>query len=169
MRLKNLLWPDVASNADVDYLTTQGFWICFLVALEELAVGAAYGNPTRLVSAIFFYFGANGIRLRSRIAAVGLFVVYALGMIPVGVLWSVYFSSVWGTAVRSLLGLLLLANLHAIWIAAKWPVRPPLDTSNKLSGRLPGIVWPKTRYLFFVWVALRILAFVYAVYAAGRG
>ncbi len=37
-RLKSLFWPSVRSDVDVDYLTTQGFWICFVVAAMTLVV-----------------------------------------------------------------------------------------------------------------------------------
>ena len=47
-RLKSLLWPTVKNDSDVEYLTTQGFWICFLVAAEALAVCVAYVNLHRL-------------------------------------------------------------------------------------------------------------------------
>jgi hypothetical protein len=42
-RLKSLFWPRVSSDMDVDYLTTQGFWICFFVAAVTLAVSVASG------------------------------------------------------------------------------------------------------------------------------
>ncbi len=169
-RLKSLIWPSVSNRSDVDYLTTQGFWICFLVALDALALSLAYVNLHKLADAIFFYLGANGVRLRSWSAATAMFVFYALGMMPIGVLWQLYYASVWGTTVRIVLGALLLANLHAIWVAAKWPAAwSPRDTSGKLSGSLPGIIWPRTRHIFFVWAGLKVIAFVYVLYAVWRG
>jgi hypothetical protein len=51
-RLKSLLWPTVKSDMDVDYLTTQGFRTCFIVAIGTLVFSAvsAPGSESQIRS-----------------------------------------------------------------------------------------------------------------------
>src|SRR4051812_37049164 len=77
-RLKSLFWPTVANQMDVDYLTTQGFWICFLVAVLTFILSVTSGGFGGIIEAVFFYWGGNGVRQRSRVAAACVFVLYSL-------------------------------------------------------------------------------------------
>jgi hypothetical protein len=159
-RLKSLFWPSVRSDMDVDYLTTQGFWICFFVAAMTLVIMVASGAYVGIVDSLFFYLGGNGVRRRSLVAAVCVFVVYAFGTI---LTYSV---------VRILVCALLLSNVRAIWMASKWRSSGNVDESpaplsetfaDKLSDLLPAIVWPKTRLVFYVFAALEIAALAFVL------
>jgi putative methionine-R-sulfoxide reductase with GAF domain len=44
-RWRALLWPTIRNEGDFDYITRQGFWICFLVAAATLVLGAFTGAP----------------------------------------------------------------------------------------------------------------------------
>ncbi len=35
-RLKALLWPSIRNDGDFDYITEQGFWVCFTVGVITL-------------------------------------------------------------------------------------------------------------------------------------
>jgi hypothetical protein len=35
-RLKALFWPTIQTGTDVDYLGSQGYWVCTLVAVVSL-------------------------------------------------------------------------------------------------------------------------------------
>ena len=43
-RLKSLFWPSIQSATDVDYLGTQGYWVCTLIAVLSLVVLVATGQ-----------------------------------------------------------------------------------------------------------------------------
>ena len=170
-RLKSLLWPSVANDADVDYLTTQGFWICFLVAAVTLAVSIVSGLYAGALDAIFFYLGGNGVRQRSRIAAVCVFLVYALGTVDLARVS--YAAGGSGSIVRFLLCALLLTNMREVWIASQWrssgvaeETPDPLSETlaDTTADRVPGIVWPKTRYLFYAFALLEIGSRVFVLF-----
>lgn len=36
--LKSHFWPTVEDAWDLDYLLQQGFWICFIIAIVNLAI-----------------------------------------------------------------------------------------------------------------------------------
>jgi hypothetical protein len=162
-RLKSLFWPSVRSDMDVDYLTTQGFWICFVVSLATLALSVISGAFFGILDALFFYLGGNGVRRRSMVAAVGVFVVYAASTFLIardgyaaGGMWLI---------VRIVVCALLLANVRAIWIASRWRSSGSLDESpvpltdtfgDKLCDLFPAIVWPKLRLTFYVCAVLEV-------------
>lgn len=69
-RLKSLLWPSIESGADVDYLGSQGYWICFAVAIVNLAVSLIAAHPIMAALSVLFYFlGGVGVRERDICAA----------------------------------------------------------------------------------------------------
>src|SRR5215468_7035982 len=37
-RLKSLFWPSIQNGTDVDYLGTQGYWVCMIVAALSVRV-----------------------------------------------------------------------------------------------------------------------------------
>jgi hypothetical protein len=43
-RFKSLFWPDIESGADVDYLGTQGYLLCSLIAVVTLGMSVATGR-----------------------------------------------------------------------------------------------------------------------------
>ena len=151
-RLKSLLWPTVNNDADVDNLTTQGFWICVAGAVFTLIFNLMRGKYF-LLQALFFYLGGNGVRERSKAAAIAVFGVIALQTFGnPGILGFIF------TAI-------LLSNVRAIWIASARKNQgefnePPIvldDTfADKLSGKWPPILWPKIRILFFILAAVEV-------------
>ena len=38
-RFRNLFWPTIRNDGDLDYLTEQGFWICTVVSAVTLTFG----------------------------------------------------------------------------------------------------------------------------------
>jgi hypothetical protein len=43
-RLKSQFWPSIDSGADVDYLGTQGYWVCTAVAVISFGALALRGQ-----------------------------------------------------------------------------------------------------------------------------
>src|SRR5712692_2826067 len=84
-RLKSIFWPAIRHEADVDNIGRQGFWICCLVALGNL-VFSLFGGwfLAGLFESVFFFLGGIGVRQRSRVAAVVLFISYGLATLVVG-------------------------------------------------------------------------------------
>lgn len=76
-RLKSLFWPSVNTATDVDYLGTQGYWLCTFVAVVTF-VFSLIGNQLLfgLLYLMFYYFGGVGVRERSRYAASVVLVMY---------------------------------------------------------------------------------------------
>ena len=155
-RLKSLLWPSVETGSDVDYLGTQGYWMCTLVAVFSAFVLAVSGQPIiAVVVFLFNYLGGVGVRERSRYAAAVVLVVFVLDTLVVG-----------PSVVRVIMGALLLSNLRATWIASRWkpeseeailPPRLDANWSDKLSDKLPAWLWPKVRMLYYVFSACYLM------------
>ena len=58
-RLKSLFWPSIQSADDVEYLGTQGFWICTFVAVLSFALSLYIGHEIiGTIVLLFFYWGA---------------------------------------------------------------------------------------------------------------
>jgi len=152
-RLKSLFWPSIQSGSDVDYLGTQGYWVCTIVAVVSFVFLLAMGQPLAALSTLLFYYlGGVGVRERSRYAAVVVLAMYVADTLishQIGV-------------VRVIIGGLLISNLRATWIAATWrpeseeAALPPRfgDTlGDKFADRLPLWLWPKIRILYYVYSA----------------
>jgi len=78
-RFKNLFWPTIRNEVDVDYLGRQGFWVCFSVAAFTLIFNLFNGFfVAGIFEALFFFLGGVGVRSRSRFAAVVVFSAYFL-------------------------------------------------------------------------------------------
>jgi hypothetical protein len=78
-RLKNLFWPSILNEVDVDYLGRQGFWVCFGVAAVTLIFNLVSGFiVSGMFESLFFFLGGVGVRSRSRFAAVVIFSAYFL-------------------------------------------------------------------------------------------
>jgi len=174
-RLKSLLWPTVANDTDVDSLTTQGFWICFIVAAVTLATTLASGIYFGSVDAIFFYLAGNGVRQRSRMAAVCVFGVYALGTVLI--IRNSYAGGGSSGIIRFVFCALLLANVRAIWIASKWREAGNADESpaplsdtitDKLADRLPALLWPKARWVFYALAGLEFAGLALELFGPTR-
>jgi len=157
-RLKSLFWPSIQTGTDVDYLGSQGYWVCTLVAVVSLGFLIVTGKP--IIGALIFlyyYLGGVGVRERSRFAAVMVFIMYVLDtLFAFGV-------------VRILFAALLLSNLRATWIASSWKpeseeaILPPrLNETffDKLADQLPQWLWPKIRIVYYIFsLGFLMLAF----------
>ncbi|HEV2288072.1 MAG TPA: hypothetical protein VGR81_03880 [Candidatus Acidoferrales bacterium] len=149
-RLKSLLWPSVRTSNDVDYLGTQGYWVCFIVGVLSLLLSAVEGHPIAALFVLFFYYlGGVGVREHSRYAALVVFVMFLIDSLGGG-----------NPAFRILIAALLLANLRATWIASRW--KPGADESaavprfnetwgDKFADQFPMWLWPKIRIVFYIY------------------
>jgi hypothetical protein len=152
-RLKALLWPTIRQQYDADYICQQGFWICFALGVMTLLFALISGAVlTPLVSfaaglifALYYFLGGVGIRQGSIFAAVAVFVNYLLAnLTSIGILNILWLA-------------LLLANVRATWLAARWratsteppPMRMNQTLGDKLSDSLPERIWPAAAFLFY--------------------
>jgi hypothetical protein len=135
-RLKTLFWPSIQTADDVDYLGTQGFWLCVLVATFSLVLLVFGGHVIPGAALFLFYFsGGVGVREHSRFAAAMILISYVADTIAVpGV-------------IRFIVGALLFSNLRATRIASQWnpesseAVPPPRLAEtwwDKLSDTMPA-------------------------------
>jgi hypothetical protein len=159
-RIKVLFWPSIQSGSDVDYLGAQGYWICTLVAVLSAVFLVLLGEPiSGAVVFVFYYLGGVGVREGSRYAATIIFAVFLADMLVYGV-----------GIVRVLIGGLLLSNVRATWIAARWkpadeaavlPPRLSETWADKFSDKLPEWLWPKLRVPYYIFSA-SLLALIIA-------
>jgi hypothetical protein len=148
-RLKSLFWPSIKTGDDVDYLGTQGFWVCNLVAILSFVVYAFTSHEILgTIVLLFFFLGGVGVREHSRYAAAVVLILYLLDMVASG-----------PSAVRVGVAAVLVSNLRATWIASTWnpessEATPPprlADTwSDKFSDAMPMWLWPNVRISFYV-------------------
>lgn len=176
-RLKSLFWPSVQSSNDVDYLGSQGYWVCAIVGVWACAVTMLHGHGIAgALGLAFYYFGGVGVRERSRYAALavlGMFLAdFFAAVMAIGPAAVVSGSGI----IRIVITALLISNLRAIWIASRWKPDSPeaalpprfADTlGEKFADKLPAWLWPKVRiayyifsgiFLFFVVVGMAIIA-----------
>jgi hypothetical protein len=151
-RLKGLFWPSIQTANDVDYLGAQGFWVCVIVAVLALVFSAATGHGIAgAFLLLFYYLGGVGVRERSRYAATMVFAMFVADTIASG----------FGVP-RLIISGLLLSNLRATWIAARWkpdsdeatlPPRFSESWSDKFADQLPTWLWPKIRAIYYIFSA----------------
>jgi hypothetical protein len=167
-RLKSLFWPSIQTAADVDYLGTQGYWVCTAVAVLSLVLMCAGGQPFfASITALFFYLGGVGVRERSRFAATIVLALY-VAELPFAMFYAL--ASPGGAVLRVIITALLVSNFRATWIAYRWkpdsaeatPEPRLADTwSDKFADRLPAWLWPKVRVLYYIfsscWFALSVV------------
>lgn len=163
-RAKTLLWPTVRNETDVDQVARQGFWLCFGIAILTLIVAAFQGPAVFIIEifeASFFFLSGVGIRMRSRFAAIAAFSVYFAAS---------FFSS--GFGILRIVGVaLLLANVRGTWLSARWrssqtePPPVPLNTTigDKLADRLPIVIWPWARFVYYAAAATEIILVIVAL------
>lgn len=148
-RLKSLFWPSIQSGSDVDYLGTQGYWICALVAVLSLGILVVGAQPVTGVAVfLFYYLGGVGVRERSPYAAAAVLFLDMLNMLYSG-----------PSLLTIFIGALLLSNLRATWIAAGWkadsdaailPPRLNETWGDKLADQLPKWLWPRLRIPYYI-------------------
>ena len=155
-RLKSLFWPSVQTADDVDYLGTLGYWFCALAAVFSLVVLIIQGHAiSATIVFLFYYVGGAGVREHSRYAAAAVFTMYILD--------TIFNMILAGPSVfRILISALLLSNLRATWIAARWKpgseeaIQPPRfneTLSDKLADQFPMWLWPKVRIVYYIFSA----------------
>ncbi len=167
-RLKSLFWPTLRHDGDIEYITEQGFWICLLVGgLRCMLVSLQAHFVASLFDFAFFFLAGVGVRQRSKLASI--------------VAFSVYFGSAClaqrltgsGFGVVTIIFLaLLLANVRGIWLSSRWTKTdlPNVERLNdtffdKLSGRIPEVLWPKAKWLFRVLACLELGSLAIVLFA----
>jgi len=160
-RLKALLWPTIRNDGDFDYITEQGFWVCFIVAACTLVFSAF--THTLLAGgfeALFYFLAGIGVRQRNKLAAISAFVAYFLS----GLVIQRYMGNGFGFG-RLVFLALLLSNIRGIWLSSGWertvdltdaPIRLNQTIFDKLSDQLPSRAWPKAKWIFAFVAAIEI-------------
>jgi hypothetical protein len=156
-RLKSLFWPSIESGVDVDYLAVQGYWVCTLVAAFSFVLLFAAHQPIiGAVVFLLFHLGGAGVREHSRFAATIIFVYYVVDTLAS---FKLFLGSPGSIVLRVIIAALLLSNLRATWIAARWrsgsdegalPLRLDDTWADKLANKWPTWVWPKMRVIYYV-------------------
>ena len=156
-RLKSLAWPSIESDYDVEYLTRQGFSICFSIAAFSLLQVITLG-PLALFQVVFYYLSGVGIRVKSRFAAVSVFVIYLFELLVSFLATSVGPMLVVRLIVVGLLG----ANVRATYLAYKWAETrtepPPVPAGGSFFDNFgdvwPHKIWPIGRYVYYALTGL---------------
>jgi hypothetical protein len=154
-RLKSLFWPSIHNATDVDYLGSQGYWICALVAVFSFLTSSVAGHPIAgFCTLLYFYIGGVGVREKSVFAAIVVFILFlADTFAEPGILK--FFGCV-----------LLLSNMRATFIASFWdpgvaeaeaPMRFNDTWTDKFADQLPAWLWPKIRYGYYVFAVLLLM------------
>jgi hypothetical protein len=169
-RWRALLWPTIRNEGDFDYITTQGLWICFIVAAVTVIFTAIAGSPLMgAFEGTFFFLAGIGVRQRSRIAAIAAFSSYFLSALVM----QRYTGSGFGI-VRIIFLALLFANIRGNWLAARWvtdpqsalpPLRLNQTLGDKLSDQLPMFLWPRARFIFYVLASVEISLLLFSLFA----
>ena len=111
-RWRALLWPSIRNDGDFDYITAQGFWICFIVAALTLSISAFNGSLVLgAFEAAFLFLAGVGIRQRGRVAAIAAFCSYFLSALVL----QRYTGNGCGI-IRVIFLLLLFANIRGNWL-----------------------------------------------------
>jgi hypothetical protein len=162
-RLKSLFWPAVKSGADVDYLGTQGYWVCTFVAVISFLF-LLHSPVLAIILLLFFYLGGVGVRERDVYAAAIVFAFYVIDTFISTVF--LFFSSPWGLiVVRFFITALLFANIRATWIASHWqvgseqaalPPRMSETLADKFADQWPAKIWPKARIPYYIFGLLML-------------
>jgi hypothetical protein len=167
-RLKSIFWPTVENAWDVNYLGQQGFWICVVVAVFQLAAAAFSGNlivlVLQVIAALVFLVGGMGVREASWPAAAMVF-----GLSFVGLLTTMAMGELPGVIAVVTVGV-LLSNVRAAFLASEWkpagegedrPTRFNETMVDKIVDQLPARLWPRIQpYFFAVGAALFALELI---------
>lgn len=162
-RIKALLWPTIRNEADLEYVSQQGFWICSIIALASAILGIIGGSIAGgIVEATFYFLAGTGVRERSKLAAVVVFVVYFM---------SAFINGSGGLGIaRIIFSGVLLANIRGIWLSSNWTgssePEPRFSETflDWFSSSLPSLLWPKVKYLFYVLAMLMLLVLAFMLF-----
>jgi hypothetical protein len=169
-RWRALFWPTIRNEADCDYITRQGFWICSIVAVVTIVFSAFTGSIVDgAFEGVFFFLAGIGVRERSRVAAIAAFSAYLLSALVLQRYTGAGFS-----IVRIIFLALLFANIRGNWLSARWEKDAQADLvgmrlnetiGDKFTDQLPALVWPKARFLFYVLAGLEIGLLFFSLFA----
>ena len=164
-RLKSLFWPTIRHEYDADYISRQGFWLCWILALTTFVfLVLISGVVAGTIDVVYLLLGGIGVRQRSLPTAVIVFVNYILGAILV---WT---RGIGGNiAITLIASALLLSNIRATWMVARWREKatepPPLLSTatflERISNSFPAAVWPVGRFIFYPLAALEVFCLLY--------
>ena len=162
--LKSIFWPTVRNAWDVDSLGRQGYWICAIIAVFQLAVSLFTGSliaiVTGVLAALAFLVGGMGVRERSWPAAAMVFVLFFVGLLYT--MASGRFPGILAIVAAGI----LLSNVRAAFLASEWrpagededkPTRFNETLGDKLVDQLPAKAWPMLQIPFFALAALLLL------------
>jgi hypothetical protein len=161
-RLKSLFWPAIQSAVDVDYLGTQGLWVCTIVAVLSLLFLLLMGQfITGVVTFLVFYFGGVGVRERDPFAATAVLLIFFADTVFTALMMGLFNPAV--IVVRTVIIALLVSNLRATFMAWSWrpeseeaamPQRMSDTFADTLSDQLPMWLWPKIRIVYYIFAAI---------------
>jgi hypothetical protein len=131
--------------------------VCTLVAVFSFVLLFALHQPIiGAVVFLLFHLGGAGVREHSRFAATIIFVYYVVDTLAS---FKSFLGSPGSIVLRVIIAALLLSNLRATWIAARWrsgsdeaalPLRLDDTWADKLANKWPSWVWPKIRVVYYV-------------------
>jgi hypothetical protein len=165
---RSLFWPSIRNDYDVDSLTRQGFWLCIIVAGLTFLMSMMVGNVAAIaLDAGLYIMCGIGIRVSSRTAAVCAFLAYFL----TGVVMTRMGAQGFGVVRIICLGL-LLSNMRATFLAAKWVLDrtepPPAPMSQTFMERfadvMPRRVWPIGQFVFYILAAIEFFGLLSALF-----
>lgn len=169
-RWRALFWPTIRNEGDFDYITTQGFWICSIVAAVTVAFTTFAGSPLMgAFEGTFFFLAGIGVRQRSRIAAIVAFSAYLLSALVIQ-----RFTGNGFGFVRIVFLALLFANIRGNWLSARWASEQQSVTpstrlnetlGDKLADQLPPWLWPKVRVAFYVIAGFEIALLLLSLFS----
>jgi hypothetical protein len=156
-RIKALLWPSIENATDVDYLGTQGLWLCVAFGLLNLLFGFLSGHEVYGFLAFLLYFLSSlGVRQGSVVAAMMVFLYALVDTIAAG-----------PGMLRLAALAILLANIRGTWLASRWqptspeaelpPLRLNETFGDKISDQLPPWLWPKIRYFYYLYAFVMLV------------
>ena len=170
-RLRALFWPTIRNSGDFDYITRQGFWVCFLVGVATIVFSAFAGTLlTGMFEGSFYILAAIGVRERSRVAAIAALSAYFLGSLVVQRYTGSGFS-----VMRIIFLALLFANIRGNWLASGW--KNPEDDAllqmsrlnetmvDKLVDQMPAIVWPIGRFVLYAFAGVEMILLLISLFA----
>lgn len=172
--LQRLFWPSIQNQEDIDLMGQRGFWICVVIGVLSGVVLTFTGHPIAgLATTFIFVAGACGVRERSILAASLMLCLYSLNvgtsvLLPPHRLPSPVPSLVIVT--------LLIANVRAAILSKRWlsdtnsednrilPDRLNSTYTDKIANQVPGVLWPRLKYVFFAASVLYIVLAVSGVW-----
>lgn len=170
-RLRALFWPTIRNGGDFEYITRQGFWICFLVGTSTIAISGFAGQLLAgMFEGSFYILAGVGVRERSRVAAIVAFAAYLLDSLVVQRYTANAFSFL-----RLVCLALLFANIRGSWISARWTnetesrllaaSRMNQTLLDKLVDQMPPVIWPTARFVLYAFAFVEILLLLVSLFA----